>query len=298
MSSQDSEQPKPYPVGPGEASPAASKESLQQAHSLKVERGDDAQPLALEPEAPPEKNTPRGEAESSAGQTESSVKALDTCPNCGASMAATDTLLCLRCGFDLKTLKVIKTVTGEAAKVEQDEQDEQEDEEAPPISAPGRGELWLPGAVAIASLLILSIGYLSAARGLFTDADAIGVGWRLMGLLNVAASTAVLTFAGLGGLFVVATILQRPLGDVKLAAARMLGIVAAIALLRFVNVEIAAWEWTFELASQAVAFIGLAMAMFRLSVRDAATVLGVTVLAVVGLLMVSKLVLWAVLPFG
>ncbi|MCZ6445243.1 MAG: hypothetical protein O6758_03555, partial [Planctomycetota bacterium] len=132
MSSQDSEQPKPYPVGPGEASPAASKESLQQAHSLKVDRPEDAQPLALEPEAPPEKNTPRGEAESSAGQTESSVKALDTCPNCGASMAATDTLLCLRCGFDLKTLKVIKTVTGEAAKVEQLEQ---EDEEAPPISA-------------------------------------------------------------------------------------------------------------------------------------------------------------------
>lgn len=294
-SSQDSEQPKPYPVDPKEASLAASQDSLQQAHSLKVERGDDAQPLPLEPEAPPQKNPPPGEAESSAGQTGSSVKALDTCPNCGASMAATDTLLCLRCGFDLKTLKVIKTVTGEAAKVEQDEQ---EDEEAPPISVPGRGELWLPAAVAIASLLILSIGYLRAAGGLFADAEAIGVGWRLMGLLNVAASTAVMTFAGLGGLFVVATILQRPLGDVKLAAARMLGIVAAIALLRFLNVENAAWEWTFELASQAVAFIGLAMAMFRLSVRDAATVLGVTVLAVVGLLMVSKLVLWAVLPFG
>ncbi len=84
MSSEDSEQPKPYPVGPGEASSAESKDSLQQAHSLKVDRPDDAQPLALEPEAPHEKNTPRGDAESSAGQTESSVKALDTCPNCGA----------------------------------------------------------------------------------------------------------------------------------------------------------------------------------------------------------------------
>lgn len=296
MSTQDSEQPKPYPVDPKEASPAGSQDSLQQAHSLKVDRGDDAQPLPLEPEAPPEKNTPRGEAESSPGQTESSVKALDTCPNCGASMRGSDTLLCLRCGFDLKTLKVIKTVTGEAAKVEQDEQDEQEDEEAPPISAPGRGELWLPGAVAIASLLILSIGYLSAAGGLFADADAIGVGMRLMGLLNVLVRTAVLSLAGLGGLFVLAHMLHKPLGDVKLAAVRMLGIVAAIALLTFINVEIPAWEWTFELTSQAVAFIGLGMAMFRLRVRDAATLLGVTVLAVVGLLMVSVLVLWAIVP--
>ena len=119
-----------------------------------------------------------------------------------------------------------------------------------------------------------------------------------MGLLNVLFRTTVLSLAGLGGLFVVAHMLHKPLGDVKLAAVRMRGIVAAIALLRFVNVESAAWEWTFELASQAIAFIGLVMAMFRLSVRDAATVLGVTVLAVVGLLMVSKLVLWAVLPFG
>ncbi len=291
MSSQDSEQPKPYQVDPKEARPAASQDSLQQAHSVKVDRGDDAQPLALEPEAPPEKNTPTGDAESSAGQTESSVKALDTCPNCGASMAGSDTLLCLRCGFDLKTLKVIKTVTGETAKVEQDEQ---EDEEAPPISAPGRGELWLPGAVAIASLLILSIGYLSAAGGLFADGEEISVGERLVGVLKLLVGTAVLSLSGLGGLFVMATILQRPLGDVKLAAVRMLGIVAAIALLRFMNVESAAWERTFEFVSQAVAFIGLAMAMFRLGVRDAATVLGVTVLAVVGLLMVSQLVLWAV----
>lgn len=208
-------------------------------------------------------------------------------------MAATDTLLCLRCGFDLKTLKVIKTVTGEAAKVEQDEQ---EDEEAPPISAPGRGELWLPGAVAIASLLILSIGYLSAAGGLFAGVEDIGVGMRLMGLLNVLVRTAVLSLAGLGALFVVAHMLHKPLGDAKLAAVRMLGIVAAIGLLTFMNVENAAWEWTFELTSQAVAFIGLGMAMFRLSVRDAATLLGVTVLAVVGLLMVSVLVLWAIVP--
>ena len=293
MSSQDSEQPKPYPVDPKEAPSAESKDSLQQAHSLKVDRPDDAQPLALEPEAPPEKNTPTGEAESSTGQTESSVKALDTCPNCGASMAGSDTLLCLRCGFDLKTLKVIKTVTDEAAKVEQDDQ---EDEETPPISAPGRGELWLPGAVAIASLLILSIGCLSAAGGLFADGEAIGIGRRLAGALNVLVWTAVLSLAGLGALFVLAHMLHKPLGDVKLAAVRMLSIVAAIALLRFVNVEIAAWEWTFELASQAVAFVGLAMAMYRLRVRDAATLLGVTVLAVVGLLMVSQLVLWAVVP--
>lgn len=289
MSSEDNEQPKPYPVDPK----AASQDSLQQAHSLKVDRPDDAQPLPLEPEAPREKNTPRGEAESSTGQTESSVKALDTCPNCGASMAGSDTLLCLRCGFDLKTLKVIKTVTDEAAKVEQDEQ---EDEEAPPISAPGRGELWLPGAVAIASLLILSIGYLRAAVGLFGDGEAIGVGERLAGVLNVLVRTAVLGLAGLGALFVLAHMLHKPLGDAKLAAVRMLSIVAAIGLLTFMNVENAAWEWTFELASQAVAFVGLGMAMFRLRVRDAATLLGVTVLAVGGLLMISALVLWAIVP--
>ena len=41
------------------------------------------------------------------------VKSLDICPNCGKAMGKARNLICLKCGFDLKTMKVIETKTGD-----------------------------------------------------------------------------------------------------------------------------------------------------------------------------------------
>ncbi|MHC4273527.1 MAG: hypothetical protein ACYSUR_07640, partial [Planctomycetota bacterium] len=121
---------------------------------------------------------------------------------------------------------------------------------------------------------------------------------RAVGLLKMLVKTAVLALAGFGGLFVLAHMVSAQLGDAKLAAVRMLGITAAIGLLAFFSLKSAGAEWTVESVTQALAFLGLTMVMFRLSVRDAATLLGITLIAVVLLLLVSAAVLWAVVPGG
>ena len=54
-----------------------------------------------------------------------------------------------------------------------------------------------------------------------------------------------------------------------------------------------------ETICQAVMFTGLASVFFRLTLRDAATLMGVTVFAVIILLLLSALVLWSAgLPGG
>ncbi len=224
-----------------------------------------------------------------------SIKALDICPNCGSPLGGIDSVVCLRCGFDLKSLKVIKTETGEAAVAEPGAE---EPEPAEPLSASGNGDLWLPGAMAIGGLGLLTVGFLWGSRGLISveTGETITLGARLEGLVRMLVRTAVMTLAGLGGLHFLAHILETRVGDLKLAAARMLGIVAAIGLLTFFNVNAEPLEWTIEAVTQAAAFVGLAMVIYRLSARDAATLLGITVLAVISLLLVSALVIWAARP--
>jgi hypothetical protein len=221
-----------------------------------------------------------------------SIKALDVCPNCGSPLGGVDTVVCLRCGFDFKSLRVIKTETGEPVSPEPDEA------EAPVLSRPGTGGFWAPWVMVAGGLLLLAIGYLWGWAGLFPGEEAVGYGARMVGLLKMLLKTAVLALSGLGALCAVAHMVSARLGDVKLAAVRMLGIAAVIGLLSFFNAPNDALEWTIESISQALAFLGLSMVLFRLSARDAATLLGATVVAVVGLLLASALVLWAVMPGG
>ncbi len=115
-------------------------------------------------------------------------------------------------------------------------------------------------------------------------------------MLMMLIRTAVLATAGLGALFTLANILSVRFGDLKLAVARMLGIVAAMSLATIFGAGAPALEWTLEILLQSAAFVGLAMFFFRMSVRDAATLLGVMIVAVACLLVVSALVMWSVLP--
>jgi len=229
------------------------------------------------------------------------IEALDVCPNCSSPLGGVDAVVCLRCGFDLKTLKVIEVKTGETTVPDSDEA-----EEAAPLSVPGAGDLWLPGAMAVVGLGVLGIGYLAGAPGLFDAAatagtageEAVGFGKRLEGLVGMLVRTSVLALAGLGGLSVLAHMLETRLGGVKLASVRMLGISAAIGLLAFFNVNSIFLELTIEAVCQAVAFVGLAMVLFSLTVRDAATLMGLTVFSMIGLLLLSALVLWSAGPQG
>src|SRR5687768_17541375 len=104
-------------------------------------------PIELERESEPSERPLRDE-----DSTKQSVKELDVCPNCGASMRGTDALVCLRCGFDLKTMRVVKTEVGEAVEPVA---------EAPPLVRPGMGDLWLPAVIAAACGGFLLICYMA-----------------------------------------------------------------------------------------------------------------------------------------
>jgi hypothetical protein len=74
------------------------------------------------------------------------VRALDVCPNCGSPLGGVDVVVCLRCGFDLKSLKVIETETGGTAAPEAEKQEDRV------LSEPGTGDYWLPWAMAAIGL--------------------------------------------------------------------------------------------------------------------------------------------------
>ncbi len=220
----------------------------------------------------------------------SHIKGLDICPNCGSPLGGVDAVVCLRCGFDMKSLKVLKVKTGEVETPDADEP-----EQAEPLCVPGVGGVGLPAAMAGVSLVLVAVGYLFGARGLVavTADEAVGFSARVGGLIGMLVRTGGLALAGMGGLSVLAHMLDRRFGDVQLAAVRLLGIFAALGLLTFFNLESSALEWTMEAIFQAVIFVGLASVLFRLNIRDAATLMGVTVFSVIILLLVSALVLWS-----
>ena len=256
------------------------------------------QPTEADPEAQLPQDKAQDEPVPEVPREPSAIKALDICPNCGSPLGGVDAVVCLRCGFDLKTLKVIKVETGETTVPESDEP-----EQTAPLSVPGAGDLWLPSAMAVVGLVVLGIGYLSGAPGLFdaaatTGEEAVGFAKRMEGLVGMLVRTGVLTLAGFGGLSVLAHMLDTRLGGVKLAAVRMLGISAAIGLVAFFNVDSIFFEVTIEAVCQAVAFVGLAMVLLGLTTRDAATLMGLTVFAMIGLLLLSAMVLWSAGPQG
>lgn len=218
------------------------------------------------------------------------IRALDVCPNCGSPMGGVDVVVCMRCGFDLKKLKVIKTETGATEAPDEGEA------ETPVLVRPGAGDLWLPAALAIIGVGVLLFGHLAGWPGLFAGAEEVGLGARLAGLLKMLIRTAVIAVSALGALYFLAHVLKSQLGDLKLAAVRSAGIAGAIGLLALFNVDSIALEWTLEFVAEAIAFVGLAMVFFNLGARDATTLLGVTVMAVVSVLLVSALVVWVWTP--
>lgn len=228
------------------------------------------------------------------------VKDLDVCPNCGASMRGTDALVCLRCGFDLKTMRVMKTETGEAVEPEGET-------DAEPLVKAGMGNVWLPGSIAAVCGGLLVICYLAGVLGLFPAIEAaileqrhtqeITIGERFTALLQFIVLVGMWTACGLGALAFLAKLLSVPLvarlGDVQLAAVRMLAIVLAARMATLINLPSSVLEWIVEATLQLGIFIGLSIVLFRLNPRDGAT-LGSSALILFMLLWgAANAVVWA-----
>jgi hypothetical protein len=73
---------------------------------------------------------------------------------------------------------------------------------------------------------------------------------------------------------------------------RMLGIVATMRLLVFINVASPRIEFWLEAVLQAAAFIGLAMPMFRLSPRNAAILGFMSFMALIALVISAWAIQW------
>ncbi len=220
---------------------------------------------------------------------------LDVCPNCGAPMTDPQQLVCLRCGFDLKSLKVVKTRTG----VEEVESvDEVHEDVEASFSQGGRGEVYLPLALAAVGGVVLVVGFLAGAPGLFASpvegqpAAHESFSGRMVGVLRWLMTSAFWTGCALAAAFFTAHLMGRKLGDLKLAAARLGAIIVIAQLARFVHFSSRSFEWIVETIVEVGVFVGLTMLMFRLSPRDAATLAACTVAAVLVVLGGSHLIVW------
>jgi hypothetical protein len=149
---------------------------------------------------------------------------------------------------------------------------------------------------------VLVLGYLAGIGGLFPptlNADGeivpgaeIAFATRLSGLLKLVISVAMWTGCGLGALAVVAYLNGMRLGDVRLAAARMLGVVAVMHLTRFLSFRTLWIEWTLESIAQAAIFGALTMVMFNLKPRDTPMLVGSAIILFLAAWLSALAIVW------
>ena len=288
-------EPDPYSLQPHDKD-AAPGDSPEPQPAAREGSGPDVDRVPPEPHEKDRASPPAG----SSGGAASSVKSLDVCPNCGANMA-TGVIVCLRCGYDLKSLKVLKTVSGGTVEApEPEEADPEEPEARPPLCEAGRGDLLLPASVAVVCGLLLAIGYLMGADGLYAAtreageqvAATPGLGDRFVALIQFLFRVAVLAACGFGALAVLAKLLERTLGDLTLASVRIVGAVTAARLATFVDIAWRPLEWVVEVLLQMVVFFLLARFLLRLTARDGLMLTVATVVMYVAVWLGAWLVTW------
>jgi hypothetical protein len=310
----DHEQPIDGPSQDSQRQPGEDDEERLYDMPVDEEEADGVGPMPLELEAhegeaetsephatsSPVSETPRGVAPKDDDEP-ASPHDLDVCPNCGAPMRTGDTLVCMRCGFDLKTMTVVKTKTGEVEA-------KPEAEPADPLVKRHAMEPWLPISLAGVAALILLIGYLVGATGLFPAVQAeataevagepplpvtIGLADRMLGVARFPVRLGLWTLCGLGAVAAAAWVFGRPVGDVALAFWRMLAAVAVARLAGFVDLTSKPLEWFVEAVIQAGAFFLLVMGLFRFRPRNAGTIVGLTIVVFAILYGIARLVTWA-----
>ncbi len=209
-------------------------------------------------------------------------------------MPKRDQLVCLECGFDLKTLKIIDIETGV-------EEIDTEDQREKCLSRSGVGDQWLPGGIAAVGAGALMFGYAAGAGGLYSPiagagdgaASTIAASMRLSELVRLLVSTLLWTGCGVVGIFFTAHILKQRVGDLRLAVIRLMALVLAAKLMQFIDFpRHQILEHGLEIVLEFAVFIALGMGLFRLALRDAATMAAVTAISFLLLLGASHLVVW------
>lgn len=270
------EDDKSYPLESGENAEPATPPSLpEEEPDIVVSRGVEAFPLEevdLESLDLPDHSGEPQETQQFELEIEPEsdyVKSLDICPNCGKAMGKTRNLICLKCGFDLKTMKVIETKTGETTV----EDVEVEQKKPKRVSRKGRGDFWLPGTLAGLSTAILLIGYAIGAAGLFPD-ESVG---KIQGFFTEIGLIVIWTACGLGGVYSFARLQERPMGHWQLAVTRVAGIIFTMRLVTFLNVT-KILEMPLEAILQSAIATLTSIFFFRIKPRDAGMLIVIAIL--------------------
>ena len=286
----DENDDKSYPIQPRDEPGAASPEDQKRHEQPDIEVSRGVEPLPIENVDFASLNLPRREDgpeektfEREIEEDSDYIHSLDICPNCGKTMGGTRNLICMHCGFDLKTMKVIQTAKGEVT-VEEEQQTEAERWQATPICGPGLGDFITPGIMAAIGFGALLIGLLAGAPGLYPDPEA----GRLRGVLAEVVISAMWIGAGGAAVKVLSILLERPAGDLRLVFARAAGIVALMRLATFVNFETNSWEWVFQSALQLPIAAGLSWLLYKITPRDAAILLGLAIFAFVAVYFMAR----------
>jgi hypothetical protein len=196
-------------------------------------------------------------------------------------MREADTLVCLRCGYDLKTMRVLQTRTGEVEVPAPGEAAAANGKRAP-ICVPGRGGWMLPAAIGGVGALAAIIGFLAAARGLFPvveEGAAIAAGARFRALAGFLVFSAIEIGAGFAGLLAGARLLETRLGDARLALIRVAGIVGFSSLALFIGLSSPGVEVPLEVLAKVAISFSLVMLLFRMEAREAGIVTIAAVIA-------------------
>lgn len=229
----------------------------------------------------------------------SRIQDLDVCPNCGAPLTGDDSVVCMRCGFDLRTLQKLETQHAVA-----DLEDEVEPAEA--IAPSAKPRVFLSYALIAVAWGLLLVGYVYGVRALFpgiepkvtTSADGLTeqyISWdhRFLGIIKALVITGAWTACAIAGLALFGRLVERPLGRVKLALIHVVAIISTMQLARYIHFQKRSIEWTLESALQMILFLLLSLALLKLTRRDVITYALITVLLVLFLHFGSGILAWA-----
>ena len=224
----------------------------------------------------------------------------DPCPNCKAPLADPEALVCIRCGFDLKELKQQKTALGEAADetTETEPADDLAAGPVPQLCSPGRGDLWLPLAIAVGALVVLILASLGGAPGLFPVHTRVGEGivpWpaRLTALIQLIVLLALLAGCAAGGFFLTSYTLPARIGAWRLLGARLLATVALMQLATLLTMPgPRSLEWAVEAILQVVIFAMMIVAWFGLPLSVVGLIGGWSLLCLVSVWIMAHAITW------
>jgi len=226
------------------------------------------------------------------------IRDVDVCPNCSAPLVGESTVVCLRCGFDLRKLASTETRVGPSEQADESDREE-------PVAPPAKLRVSISWTLAAVAALALIIGLLAGVRALFPGVEPVLVGEgdqgraviarpaRWIGALKFVVSTLIWFGCAFAALVMFARLVERRLGSVSAAGAHILATVTAMQLARYWDLSPRSLEWTVESATTLAVFLGLSVALLNISRRDVITYALITVLVFLCLLFGSHVITWA-----